>query len=60
MGQGRHAYRCRGPTDQFDEKILDPRSQIEWNGKLYSIFGDAMINSASRRTAHVDYVTVRK
>jgi hypothetical protein len=40
--------------------ILGAQSQIEWNGKRYSIFGDAMIYNGSRRTAHVDYVMVRK
>lgn len=39
--------------------ILGAQSQIEWNGKRYSIFGDAMIYNGSRRTAHVEYVMVR-
>jgi hypothetical protein len=39
--------------------ILGAQSQIEWNGKLYSIVGDAKIYNGSRRTAHVDYVMVR-
>jgi len=40
--------------------ILGAQSQIEWNGKRYSIEGDARIYNGSRRTAHVDYVMVRR
>ena len=40
--------------------ILGAQSQIEWNGKRYSIFGDAMIHNGSPRTRHVDYVMVRR
>jgi hypothetical protein len=40
--------------------ILGAQSQIEWNGKRYSIEGDARIYNGSRRTAHVDYVIVRR
>lgn len=36
--------------------ILGAQSQIEWDGKRYSIEGDAKIYNGSRRTAHVDYV----
>jgi len=39
---------------------LGAQSQIEWNGKRYSIEGDAMIHNGSRRTAHVEYVMVRR
>lgn len=40
--------------------ILGAQSQIEWRGKRYSIFGDAMIYNGSNRTAHVDYVMARR
>ncbi|KUI36198.1 hypothetical protein [Mycobacterium sp. GA-2829] len=40
--------------------ILGAQSQIEWRGKPYSIVGDAMIYSGSRRTAHVDHVMARR
>jgi hypothetical protein len=40
--------------------ILGAQSQIEWNGKRYSISGDAMIYNSSRRTAHVEYVMLRQ
>ncbi|MFA5707382.1 hypothetical protein [Mycolicibacterium sp.] len=40
-------------------QILGAQSQIEWNGKRYSIEGDARIYNGSRRTAHVDYIMVR-
>jgi uncharacterized protein YfaS (alpha-2-macroglobulin family) len=40
--------------------ILGAQSQIEWDGKRYSLFGDAMIYNGSPRTAHVEYVIVRK
>jgi len=40
--------------------VLGAQSQIEWNGKRYSIEGDAKIYSGSPRTAHVDYVMVRR
>jgi hypothetical protein len=39
--------------------ILGAQSQIEWNGKRYSVEGDAMIYNGSARTRHVDYVIVR-
>lgn len=40
--------------------ILGAQSQIEWRGMRFSIVGDAMIYSGSRRTAYVDYVLVRR
>jgi hypothetical protein len=40
--------------------ILGAQSKIEWRGKRYSIVGDGMIYNGSRRTAHVDYVMVRR
>jgi hypothetical protein len=39
--------------------ILGAQSQIEWNGKRFSIVGDAMIYNGSTRTAHIDYVMAR-
>ncbi len=40
--------------------VLGAQSQIEWRGKRYSIVGEGMVYSGSRRTAHVDYTMVRK
>jgi hypothetical protein len=40
--------------------ILGVQSQVEWNGRRYSIFGDAMVYNGSRRTADVDDVIVRR
>lgn len=40
--------------------VLGAQSQIEWNGKRWSIEGDPRIYSGSPRTAHVDYVMARK
>jgi hypothetical protein len=40
--------------------VLGAQSQIEWRGKRYSIEGDGMVYSGSRRTARVEYVLVRK
>ncbi|OKH76251.1 hypothetical protein EB73_03215 [Mycobacterium sp. SWH-M3] len=40
--------------------LLGAQSQIEWNGKRYSVEGDPRIFNGSRKTAHVDYVMVRK
>lgn len=38
---------------------LGARSQVEWNGKRYSIQGEAMIHNGSPRTRHVTYTMVR-
>ncbi|WP_156431632.1 hypothetical protein [Mycobacterium sp. GA-1199] len=40
--------------------LLGAQSAVEWNGKRYSIDGDPLIYSGSRRTDHVDYVMVRR
>lgn len=40
--------------------LLGAQSAVEWNAKRYSIEGDGRICNGSRRTAHVDYVMVRK
>lgn len=40
--------------------LLGARSAVEWNGKRYAIDGDPLIYNGSPRTAHVDYVMVRK
>ena len=40
--------------------ILGAQSQIEWRGQRYAIDGDPLIYNGSRRTAHVDYVMVRR
>jgi hypothetical protein len=40
--------------------ILGAQSQIEWNGKRYSVVGDAMIYNGTRRTAHIDYMIERR
>ena len=40
--------------------VLGAQSQVEWNGMRYSIFGEPRVYNGSRRTAHVDYVLIRK
>lgn len=40
--------------------LLGAQSAVEWNGKRYAIDGDPMVYNGSRRTAHVDYVMVRR
>lgn len=40
--------------------LLGAQSAIEWQGRRYAVDGDARIYSGSRRTAHVDYVMVRR
>lgn len=40
--------------------VLGAQSQIEWNGKRYVTEGDPKSFNGSRRTAHVDYVIVRR
>jgi hypothetical protein len=41
-------------------RMLGARSQIEWRGKRFSIVGAAQIYNGSRRTAHDDYIIVRR
>lgn len=38
---------------------LGAQSQVEWNGKRYSIEGDALIYAGSPRTARAEYTMVR-
>lgn len=40
--------------------LLGAQSAVEWDGKRYAIDGDAKVYNGSRRTAHVEYVMVRK
>jgi hypothetical protein len=40
--------------------LLGAQSQIEWQGRRYAIYGQPMQFNGSRRTAHVDYVIVRR
>ena len=40
--------------------VLGPQSQVEWNGKRWSIDGPARLYNGSPRTAHVDYVIARQ
>uniref|UniRef100_A0AB39U1W5 Head-to-tail stopper n=1 Tax=Mycolicibacterium phage Alyssa1 TaxID=3240801 RepID=A0AB39U1W5_9CAUD len=39
--------------------VLGAQSQVEWNGKRWSIDGEPQVFNGSRRTAHVEYVMVR-
>lgn len=50
-------YRLRliGYTD-----LLGAQSAVEWRGKRYAIDGDPLVYNSSRRTAHVEYVMVRR
>ncbi len=40
--------------------LLVALSAIEWQGRRYAIDGEPKIYNGSRRTAHVDYVMVRR
>jgi hypothetical protein len=40
--------------------LLGARSAVEWQGRRYAIDGEPKIYNGSRRTAHVDYVMVRR
>ncbi|MBS4103970.1 hypothetical protein [Tsukamurella paurometabola] len=40
--------------------VLGAKSQIEWDGKRYAMFGEARVYNGSSRTGHVDYVIVRR
>ena len=40
--------------------MLGAQSQVEWQGKRYAIDGEPRQFNGSRRTAHVDYVIVRR
>ncbi len=40
--------------------VLGARSRIQWKGKRYGIEGEGLDYTGSPRTAHVDYVMVRK
>lgn len=40
--------------------LLGAQSQVEWQGKRYAIEGEPRQFNGSRRTAHVDYVMVRR
>lgn len=38
---------------------LGAQSQVEWNGKRYSIEGEPIVYGGSRRTARTEYLMVR-
>ena len=40
--------------------MLGAQSQVEWQGKRYAIDGEPRQYNGSRRTAHVDYLMVRR
>jgi hypothetical protein len=40
--------------------VLGAQSQIEWNGKRWSVIGDPIRHNGSARTRHVHYVIERK
>jgi hypothetical protein len=40
--------------------LLGAQSQIEWDGRRYSIDGEPRVYNGSRRTAHVDDVITRR
>lgn len=39
---------------------LGAQSQVEWNGRRYSVDGDPLIYNGSPRTARAEYVIVRR
>jgi hypothetical protein len=40
--------------------LLGAQSQIEWDGRRYSIDGEPRVYNGSRRTTHGDYVITRR
>ena len=40
--------------------VLGAQSQVDWQGKRYTIDGEPKVYNGSRRTAHVDYLIVRR
>jgi hypothetical protein len=40
--------------------MLGAQSQVEWQGKRYAIDGEPKVFNGSRRTAHFDYLLVRR
>jgi hypothetical protein len=40
--------------------LLGAQAQVEWQGKRYAVEGEPVQFTGSRRTAHVDYVLVRR
>lgn len=50
-------YRIRFPRSFTT--VLGAQSAVEWNGKRYSVIGDAHYYNGSRRTAHTDYAMRR-
>ncbi|WP_052761552.1 hypothetical protein [Mycolicibacterium elephantis] len=44
----------------WDGGLLGAQSAVEWHGRRYAIEGEPLIYNGSPRTAHVDYVIVRR
>jgi hypothetical protein len=40
--------------------VLGAQSQVDWQGKRYAIDREPKVYNGSRRTAHVDYLIVRR
>ena len=40
--------------------VLGAQSQVDWQGKRYTIDGEPKVYNGSRRTAHIDYLIVRR
>ncbi|RAV17188.1 hypothetical protein DQP55_04175 [Mycolicibacterium sp. GF69] len=51
-------YRLRFPRSW--PHVLGAQSQIEWNGKRWSMIGDLIRHNGSARTRHVHYVIERR
>jgi hypothetical protein len=39
--------------------VVGARSQVEWNGKRYSVVGDPIVHNGSVRTRHLQYLLER-
>jgi hypothetical protein len=40
--------------------LIGAQGAVEWNGKRYAVDRDPRVYNSSRRTAHIDYVIVRR
>lgn len=50
-------YRLRFPRSWTT--VLGAQSQIEWNGKRWSVFGNPISHNGSARTRHSHYTIIR-
>lgn len=51
--QAAQTYRLRLP--RTTPVVLGSQSRVEWNGRRYSVIGEAIVSSGSLRTRRVEY-----